>query len=546
VISPDGKYFVHVLENADGQSLWIRQVEVVTASQQIIPPRHVEYWGLTFSPDGNYVCCVVWESSYAKDVSLYQVPVLGGAAKKLPFQPISQISFSPDGKHIAFYTTRPPGTQLVVANLDETATREIVSLQQPNYFTAIHCSPEWSPDGKTIAAPFSTHDEMGLREAVLAVNPADGSERIITHHGWWAVKNVAWLRDGSGMLATVHEKASLPAQVWHISFPNGEVRRITKDLNHYSGISLTADSRAFVTVQTSTVSSVWVASGGEGAWLSNDLKHSFGDARFRQIASEVGEIPDIAWTREGGLVYVSGASGMGNIWAMGPDGSNPKQLTSDAQAKDSLSVSPDGRYIVFASSRSGALNIWRTDADGSNLKQLTDGNGDLFPNFSPDSRWVVFQRGYGLIPTTLWKVSVDGGEAVQLTETRVQKPRVSPKGELVAYYYLGSDASGESRWSIGVVPFEGGRRVKSFAFPPMVSARLVRWMPNGAGLAYLDNRRGISNIWGQPLNGNQPTQLTDFKTDQIASFDWSIDGRHLVVVRRAEARDAVLIEEVAP
>jgi Tol biopolymer transport system component len=30
------------------------------------------------------------------------------------------------------------------------------------------------------------------------------------------------------------------------------------------------------------------------------------------------------------------------------------------------------------------------DPDGGNLKQLTEGPGDLFPQTSPDGRWVVF------------------------------------------------------------------------------------------------------------------------------------------------------------
>jgi Tol biopolymer transport system component/DNA-binding winged helix-turn-helix (wHTH) protein len=544
VISPDGKYFVHVLESAEGQSLWVRQVEVITASQQIIPPRRVEYWGLTFSPDGNYVYCVVWESTYSKDVSLYQVPVLGGAATKLPFQPNSPISFSPDGKQIAFYDTRPPGTRLMVANLDDATTREIARRQPPDYFCAIHIGPAWSPDGRVIAAVVNTHDEIGQREAVVGVNPVDGSERIITPQRWWAVKSVAWMRDGSGMLATIHEQISSPAQVWHISYPGGVARKVTNDLNQYSGLSLTADSRAIVTVQTSTVSGLWVAPTAESPSWSTDPIGFLGHSKFKQIASEVGNIPDFAWMPDGRLVYVSLASGTGNLWEMRPDGSNPKQLTTDAQAKEGISVSLDGRYIVFASGRSGDYNIWRADADGSNLKQLTDGKGDLFPHFSPDNRWVVFQRGAGLVTPTLWKVPVDGGQAVQLTDTRVQKPRVSPDGKLVAYYYLGPDTSGESRWSIGVVPLEGGRRLKSFAFPPMVSERLVRWTPDGKAVAYLDSRRGVSDIWVQPLDGSHPWQLTEFKTEQTAWFDWSRDGRHLAVVRRIETSDAVLIEEV--
>ncbi|MBA2503921.1 MAG: serine/threonine-protein kinase, partial [Pyrinomonadaceae bacterium] len=53
-ISPDGKYVVYILAEGGQRSLWTRQV--ATASNvQIIPPADVQYAGLVFSPDGNYI-----------------------------------------------------------------------------------------------------------------------------------------------------------------------------------------------------------------------------------------------------------------------------------------------------------------------------------------------------------------------------------------------------------------------------------------------------------------------------------------------------------
>ena len=53
-ISPDGKYVVHVKEDAGQQSLWV--VHIATGSNvQIIPPAEVDYGRMTFSPDGSYI-----------------------------------------------------------------------------------------------------------------------------------------------------------------------------------------------------------------------------------------------------------------------------------------------------------------------------------------------------------------------------------------------------------------------------------------------------------------------------------------------------------
>ncbi len=72
---------------------------------------------------------------------------------------------------------------------------------------------------------------------------------------------------------------------------------------------------------------------------------------------------------------------------------------------------------------------------------------------------------------------------------------------------------------------------------------LVRWTPDGRGIAYIATRGGVSNIWSQPLDGGSPKQLTDFKTDRIFSFDWSPDGKWLVLARGTETSDVILIKE---
>lgn len=92
------------------------------------------------------------------------------------------------------------------------------------------------------------------------------------------------------------------------------------------------------------------------------------------------------------------------------------------------------------------------------------------------------------------------------------------------------------------MPFDGGPLIRKFTFGLTAGERIVRWVPGGWGLAYLDNSGGVSNIWVQPLDADRPFQLTNFKSERIDSFDWSPDGRRLAVVRSTETSDVVLIE----
>ncbi len=99
-MSPDGKYIVHASKDREGESLWLKQV-LTQSNVQIAPPAASVYWGLTFSPDGQYIYCVTAELNKG-DTTLSVIPLLGGAPRRLPADPHGPVSFSPDGKSFAF------------------------------------------------------------------------------------------------------------------------------------------------------------------------------------------------------------------------------------------------------------------------------------------------------------------------------------------------------------------------------------------------------------------------------------------------------------
>jgi Tol biopolymer transport system component/DNA-binding winged helix-turn-helix (wHTH) protein len=537
VISPDGKYVVHVMEEAGGQSLWVRQV-ATTSNVQIVPPIRGIYKGLTFSRDGNYVYCVRWEGDKV-ETELLQVPVLGGPARKLPVVSNTAIGFSPDGKGLAFVVTDGTvgETLLQIADAAGGQRRVLAKRRQPDFFS-MYSSPAWSPDGKTIACAVEASDAAGRFMRLIEISVNDGAEKGIGSRRWESIAQLAWLVDGSGLVLIASVQPSTPEQIWRISSTGGGATKITNDLNEYSGVSLTADSSVLSTVQTNMVSAIWVASHEGGNLSRAELMGKFplDQERVTQIASEVGDLWEISWTPDSQIVYRSQTSGSSNIRMTRPDGSGQKQLAIDARVSRAVSVSPDGRYLVFASDRTGTFHIWRSNIDGGNLKQLTSGLGEVYPHCSPDGRWVVYQQGYGWVKSTLWKVPLEGGESLQLTEDKSIRPFVAPDGKRVAYYYMD-----ERGWRIGVSSLDGGRPVKSFALPPTVVERVVRWTPDGQAVAYIDSSGGVDNIWAQPLDGSPPLQLTNFKADKIRAFDWSRDGRSLAIVRLSETSDVILI-----
>ncbi len=524
VISPDGRYVVHVSSQDGQQHLRVRQVNT-HSDVQIVPPSDVQYTGLTFSRDGDFIFYVVSDKNNPQPV-LYQVPVLGGTARKLISNVGSAVTFSPDGKRLAFIRQfiEQGEEGLMVANADGTGEHRIAVRKFPNFFKSV----SWSPDGQTIACGAGSH--VPIYNSYVVEVPADGGpEKAISSQGWTYIGQVEWLHDGSGLIVAASEQASASfdsSQIWFLSRQDGEVRRITNDLNNYSGASLTADSSRLVTVQSETFSNIWLIPNG-------DYNRS---APVTQGVGKRDGKDGAVWTPDGRIVYVSKASGNNDIWIMNADGTGQSQLTSGAGVNTNPSVSPDGRFIVFTSTRDGAAHIWRMDIDGAHAKQLTSGSGENHAQLSPNGKWVVYTLFAG--KPTLWRVSVEGGAPSPLSDRTLSAPALSPDGTMIAAVYR--DEHTNSRARIAVMPFEGGEISKTFDVPHTAWGNL-RWTPDGNALTYIATVGGVSNIWSQPVPGGAPKQLTEFKADQIFWFSWSGDGKQIVSSRGAETNDVVLV-----
>jgi Tol biopolymer transport system component len=310
----------------------------------------------------------------------------------------------------------------------------------------------------------------------------------------------------------------------YVSHGNGEVRRITSDLNFYNKVSVTADSRVVATVQAKYSYDVWVA---PVAALDS----------VKPITSD-GWASGATWSPDGRIVYFSHADG--NIWLMGPDGSNRKQLTSNAGGGNIYpEVSPDGRYIIFYSDRSGSEQIWRMDSDGNNPKQLTDSplQGFDSPDCSPDGKWVVYsKRG---AEKGFWKVPVEGGNPVQLNDAEGYDPAISLDGKMIAYSY--EDPSANPPRGVAIMAFEGGSPTKRFDIPQL---RRFRWAADSRSLVYVKDEGGVDNIWSQSIAGGTPKQMTHFNSEEINSFNLSRDGKRLVMSRGTIKADVVLIHDL--
>ena len=520
-ISPDGRYVVHVMSDAGERSLWMRQV-ATGSIVQIAPPTKGSLPDLTFSPDGNFVYYTKLEKD-ASVATLYQLPVLGGTPRAVIVDVDSPITFSPDGNEIAFMRRKDGEKAILVANVDGSGERKVASRKTPAFFTGGRIS--WSPDGKLIACPAGVFDAGGYYQNVVAVPAGGGPERSLTSQRWLAVLAAAWLADGRGLVLALMERPATNAQIYYLSYPGGELRRITNDLNHYTGVSATADSSVVVTVQRDLVANLWVAPVDQ-------------PAEARQITSGAARqdgAEGVSWTPDGRIVFTSAASGSPELWMTGADGSAARQLTSDRSAALFPRACPDGRTILFTSLRvTGSIHVWRMDPDGGNLRQVTSGSGEMFSDCSPDGKWAVYSV-MNVDNPTLWKAPIEGGNPVRLSEEVAVYPSVSPDGKRIASVSISG-----GRHDIAIRPIEGGKPSQHFDLP----LTQVRWSADGSALLYEKEEGGVSNIWAQPVAGGAPKKLTGYQTDQIFLFDLSRDGKQLALSRGAVNNDVVMIRDV--
>jgi serine/threonine protein kinase/Tol biopolymer transport system component len=540
-ISPDGKYVAHAVGAKAQQSLWLRHI-ATGSDKEIVPAAPVDYESLSFSPDGNYIYFLRWE---AVEGGLYRVPVLGGSMKVLVRDVDSGITVSPDGQQLAYMRGYPQRDEAVLAtaNADGTEEQALVTKHGQRDVLpgpGIAWGPAWSPDGETIAFALRKAEADGNYWNVVTVRVKDKSEQQVSFQKWSSLGQLAWLRDGSGLIVAAADRETAPAQqIWYVSYPSGGARKITNDTNGYRGVSLTADSTALLTVQSEQNSNIWIAPGGDASRAAQITSNNFDG------------LNGVCWTPEGRILYTSrNALGRSSIWMMNADGTGQKQLTVDAPSinKPSISnirpsVSPDGRYIIFVSDRTGNYCVWRMDVDGSNPKQLSSGTYATRPQITPDGQWVVYtdtESG----KQRLWKVSIDGGDPVQLTDYTSAGVAVSPDGRQIAFRFVDEQAT-PKRQRVAITPIEGGAPSKVLDLPLSIGLeQTIRWTPDGRALLDLDSRNGVSNIWIHPLDGSPAKQLTTFKSDQIFSYAWSRDGRQLVCARGTQTSDAVLITDL--
>ena len=540
-ISPDGRYILSVMEDNGLESLWLRNVPT-GSDVQVISASPSHYESLIFSPDGNLIYYRAAQvPGHRKSqlpgrgdwYNLYRSPVLGGTPQTVVRNIDSDITFSPDGEHIAYVRVNDPEVgkyRLLTASSDgnhETVLQIGAASEAP-------FSLAWSTRGDKIFCSLYSH-EQGLG-AIHVVEVNTGKLHRVVSFDDKIPFEIKQSPDGGTLFAEYlpGRGNATKGQIGFITSTGTDIQPITRDTNGYMTLTLSADGKTLATVQARSFATISLFSLG---------RLQFQEPRLLLSQSNA-DMSALSWSADGNLL-VSGADRLSKLEAAGK---KQTQLLANSDARIFSASSCGTNYVVFSWELYGGMksqSIWRIDADGSGPLRLTDGQSDYWPVCSPDQKWVYYLDWTG---PHLSRVRLDGtGKSERISGipqgyVSLGTLSVSPDGRILATPV----GNTEKADVVKIAQLDLG----SSSPPRLLDANHylsgLQFTPDGKSVAYVVRQDGVDNIWAQPLDGSPGHAITDFKSEQIWSFSLSLDGKSLAVLRGHYDSDVVLLQESKP
>lgn len=520
-ISADGK-FVAFLSDRDGPlDVWVTQI----GSGQFRNLTRGQITGLStevvanvgFSGDGSQVWFNAFDGNGSRDVWL--VPTIGGAPRLFLPRGV-HAAWSPNGSKVLF-TEAGSGDPLFVADRDGHNPKRIFQ-DQPGYH--VHY-PTWSLDDRYI---YFVRGVNFTREMDIWRIPAVGGnpERITRQQAWTVFPTFLGRR--TLLYSTVAEDGSGP-WLYAIDVDRRRPHRISLGVERYTSVSSASDGRRVVATVTNPVARLWRI-----PILRRPAQESEASTvelpNVRALGPRYG--PDY-------FLYVGSRGGSQGIWKFEKGEAFELWKGHESGQISSPAVSADGQQIAFTMRRQGLGTLYAMSAGGTGVHTLSESlDASGVPCWSPDAKWIAVIADAGEGPR-LFKVPVEGGPPVQLTNEPSWNPVWSPDGSLIVY----AGPQVRSRVSLKAVRPDG----KPVPLPrdswilPMDER--YRFLPGGQGLVVATGDFKTLQFFLLDLETFQERPLSNLKPGfTMRSFDVSPDGKYILFDRIADSSDIVLIE----
>src|SRR5262249_42705900 len=155
-----------------------------------------------------------------------------------------------------------------------------------------------------------------------------------------------------------------------------------------------------------------------------------------------------------------------SLWLASTSGKGaPKQLTNCPKRDRHPRFSPDGKHVLFESNRSGAYQLWVIGLDGGEARQLTtistEANGAIW---SPDGKLIAFQST--VHPESPKNPFDEADEAKKKKADEIEKSPVKAKVFTRLFYRHWDSYVEDKRQHLFIMPFDGGKGGKPLNVTP--------------------------------------------------------------------------------
>ncbi len=325
--TPDGAYIVFSSVRLGGS---VRLWRVLASGGQpeplFTPPGLAEASSL--SRDGHRLAYT--QREFNANIWRYEVPRTTGQSAP-PTKLIAAAAynaspqFSPDGKRVAFVSSRSGNGEIWVCDSDGSNPRQLTSFHVP-----VDAYPHWSPDGREIAFQASPEGH----DAVYVVSAEGGQPRRLTTDDS-RVAAPSWSRDGKWIYFGSDKSGAW--QVWRVPPEGGHALQVTK-----KGGYAALESRDGETLYYAKRLKLPRYRKVQGLW-----KVAVGGGKETLVLKELAAGLYECWGLTGEGIYFYNDS-TNAIDFFGFATRKITQIAKPEKRGGPLAVSPDGRWILFS------------------------------------------------------------------------------------------------------------------------------------------------------------------------------------------------------
>jgi tricorn protease len=484
------------------------------------------------SPDGSTI-------AFVSGGDIWEVPARGGDARLLVSHPATESRplFSPDGKRLAFTSTRTGNGDVYVLTL---ATGDLTRL---TFDDANELVSGWSADGQSVLFQSSSHDISGMLD-VYRVGVDGGTPMPVAADRYTTEYFAASSPGGEAVAITA--RANAASQWWrkgHSHLDESEIWLVKRAAD--GGVP------TYQQITSGGAKDAWPmwAAGGKGLYLMSDRSgaqniwavSSLGVQGDTQApAKAVTTFTDghvlwpsitrdghtIAFERDFGIWTVDTASGQPHEVAISlrgaPAATGIEHRTFTDQLQE-LALSPDGKKAAFAVHGEIFSIAARDGGDAVRVTQTAGEEGEIV--WAPDSRRLAYVSDRDGT-NHLFVYDFATGKEAQLTSGtgRDNMPRYSPDGKWIAF----ERNSNELRVIDPASKEEKLLATGAFDSPPFQDARDFTWSPDSRYVAYLTaGTKTFQNVQVAALAGGQARPVSFLANTNAGSLSWSPDGTYL-------------------